>query len=273
MNELKDGAMSTALTGKVYLVGAGPGDPELLTVKAHKLLRRADLVLHDDLIPPAILALAGPQAVVVNAGKRCGKKGMAQEEINARMIEAARRGLEVVRLKGGDPGIFGRLAEEVEALEAAGIPFEVVPGITAGIAAAASVGASLTDRRKSSRVIIVSGHRATTGEPREKTNWRALAAEDATLVIYMPGHHLAALREELLEAGLEPAIPAVIVSHAATPRQQQWSATLQELDKLPPMESPAILLIGRSLEGAHQRLSAERLGLALVEADVIVSSL
>jgi len=270
---LKGEVMTMTVTGKVYLVGAGPGDPELLTVRAYNLLRRADLVLHDDLNPPAILALAGPQAVVENVGKRCGKKGVAQEEINARMIEAARRGQEVVRLKSGDPGIFGRLAEEIDALEAAGIPYEVVPGITAGIAAAAAIGASLTDRRKTSRVILVSGHRATKGEPREKTNWKALAAEDATLVIYMPGSNFAGLRDELLAAGLDPGTPAVLVSRAATLQQQHGSTTLGALDQLLPLESPAILLIGRSLAGAHRRLSAELLALALDDAGAIVSPL
>ena len=119
-------------TGKIYLVGAGPGDPELLTVKAHRLIRQAAVVLHDDLVPEAIVSLAGRAAEVVNVGKRCGAKRITQDEINARMIASARLGLSVVRLKSGDPGIFGRLAEEMEALEAAGVPYEVVPGITAG---------------------------------------------------------------------------------------------------------------------------------------------
>ena len=146
----------------VYLVGAGPGDPDLLTLKAHRILREADEILHDDLVPAAILALANPVAVVANVGKRCGAKTMTQEQINARMIQSAREGRKVARLKGGDPGIFGRMAEEIDALEAAGVPFEVIPGITAGMAAAASLGISLTDRRKSSHAIFVSAHPATT---------------------------------------------------------------------------------------------------------------
>src|SRR6202047_3476887 len=152
-----DEAMPSSCTGKVYLVGAGPGDPELLTVKAQNLLRRADVVLHDDLVSQAILVLAGPQAMVVNVGKRCGAKGITQAEINARMIDSARRGLQVVRLKSGDPAIFGRLAEELDALEAAGVECEVIPGITAGIAAAASLGASLTDRGRFSGVGVWTG--------------------------------------------------------------------------------------------------------------------
>ena len=263
--------MTLSGEGKVYLVGAGPGDPELLTVKAYRLLQRADLVLHDDLNPPEVLAVAGPQAVVENVGKRCGQKGVPQEEINRRMIEAARCGFEVVRLKGGDPGIFGRLAEEIEALEAAGVQFEVVPGVTAGTAAAASLGVSLTDRRTASHVIIVTGHRAASSEKRAKTNWKALAQHDATLLIYMPGSDFANLRDELLAAGLEPETPAVIVSRAATPAQQERATTLDNLDRLPPMESPAILLIGRCVGSARKRLSAECMSLALAEAGLSVA--
>jgi uroporphyrin-III C-methyltransferase len=265
--------MSGKLTGKVYLVGAGPGDPDLLTVKAHRLIRRAGVILHDDLVPAAILALAGPKAEATNVGKRCGRKGITQAEINARMIESARRGLEVVRLKSGDPGIFGRLAEEIDALETAGVPFEVVPGITAGIAAAASLGVSLTDRRKSSHVIIVSGHRAPKNAPEEKTDWKSLAREDATLVVYMPGNDFIIVREELLAAGLDPAIPAVIVSHATAPCQQHRSTTLGALNALPRMESPAVLLIGRSLDRAHGRSKSDAASLAFDEAELILSSL
>ncbi|MGA2718588.1 MAG: uroporphyrinogen-III C-methyltransferase, partial [Candidatus Acidiferrales bacterium] len=195
-------------SGKVYLVGAGPGDPELLTVKAHRLIREAGVVLHDDLVPSTIVALAGSDAEVVNVGKRCGAKRITQDEINTLMIGAARRGSSVVRLKSGDPGIFGRLAEEMEALDAAGIPYEVVPGITAGIAAAASLSVSLTDRRKSARVVIVTGHKAYAGQKQQKIDWKSLAREDATLIVYMPGHEFSNLREELLEAGLSRDVPA-----------------------------------------------------------------
>jgi uroporphyrin-III C-methyltransferase len=265
--------MTTAIRGKVYLVGAGPGDPGLLTVKADQLIRRADIILHDDLVGVAILALAGPQAEVANVGKRCGAKKITQAEINARMIESARRGLQVVRLKSGDPGIFGRLAEEIDALEAAGVPFEVIPGVTAGIAAAAGLGVSLTDRRTSSRVIIVSGHHASKNAPLEKTNWKDFAREDATLVVYMPGNNFLSLRDELLEAGLDPGIPAVIVSHATTPGEQRRSTTLGDLDKLPRVDSPAVLLIGRSLGRAYRRLSAHSPSRAFHEAELLLSSL
>jgi uroporphyrin-III C-methyltransferase len=263
--------MKQVFTGTVHLVGAGPGDPELLTVKAHRLLARADIVLHDDLVPGEILALAGPQAEVVNVGKRCGAKGVTQAEIDARMIESARRGLDVVRLKSGDPGIFGRLAEEIEALAAADVPFEVVPGVTAGIGAAASLGVSLTDRRKSARVVVVTGHHAQKGGQREKPDWKTLARGNTTLIIYMPGHDFAGLRDELLAAGLDEDIPAAIVSHATTPQQRHQYTTLAELDKLPRMHSPSILLIGRVLEDARLRGGGNPM-LALDEARLILSS-
>jgi uroporphyrin-III C-methyltransferase len=263
--------MTSTITGTVHLVGAGPGDPELLTVKAHRLLAAADVILHDDLVPAAILAVAGPQAEVINVGKRCGAKGITQDEIDSLMIGYARRGMGVVRLKSGDPGIFGRLAEEMEALTAAGVPFEVVPGITAGLGAAATLGVSLTDRRKSARVVVVTGHHAKTGRHREKPNWKALSQGDATLVIYMPGHDFASLREEFLAAGLAGDIPAAIVSHATTPRQQHQYTTIGDLDKLARMDSPTILLVGRVLEDARLR-AAENPLLALDDASLILSS-
>jgi uroporphyrin-III C-methyltransferase len=265
--------MTHPFTETVYLVGAGPGDPELLTVKACRLLERADVVLHDDLVPVAILALARPHAEIVNVGKRCGAKGTTQDQINARMIESARRGLVVVRLKSGDPGIFGRLAEELDALESADVPFKVVPGITAGIAAAASLGTSLTDRRTSARVVVVTNHYAHGSRSPEKTDWQALAREDTTLVIYMPGRDFASLRMELLAAGLSPEIPAVIVSRATTPEQSFQFVSLDDLDKLPHLAAPTILLIGRSLEGAQRRSSGDSASLAFDEAAVILSSL
>ena len=146
--------MKASMHGKVFLVGAGPGDPDLLTVKAHALIRAAQVILHDDLVSAPILALASPHAMVVNVGKRCGTKNITQSEINRLMIASARRGLSVIRLKSGDPGLFGRLAEERDALESAGIPYEIVPGITAALSAAASLGVSLTDRRTSSRIVV-----------------------------------------------------------------------------------------------------------------------
>ena len=151
--------MKTPRHGKVYLVGAGPGDPDLLTVKAHALIRAAEVILHDDLVSAPILALANPHAMVVNVGKRCGTKNISQAEINRLMISSAGRGLSVVRLKSGDPGIFGRLAEERDALESADVSYEIIPGITAALSAAASLGVSLTDRRTSSRIVVITADR------------------------------------------------------------------------------------------------------------------
>jgi uroporphyrin-III C-methyltransferase len=242
--------MTTSMNGKVFLVGAGPGDPNLLTVKAHALIRSAEVILHDDLVSAPILALADPHAMVVNVGKRCGTKNITQSEINHLMIASARRGLSVVRLKSGDPGLFGRLAEERDALESAGIPHEIVPGVTAALSAAASLGVSLTHRRTSSRIVVISAHRAHENENEPPTDWRTLSANNSTLVIYMPGRNLAALRQELLDAGLDANTPAAIVSAASTPQQREHRTTLDHLDTAPPMPAPSILLISRTLEHA-----------------------
>jgi uroporphyrin-III C-methyltransferase len=148
--------MTAAQAGTVYLVGAGPGDPELLTLKAARLLASADVVLHDDLVPAAILAHA-ERALIINVGKRCGRKNISQEQINSKMVDYARRGLSVIRLKSGDPLVFGRAGEEMDALRGAGIPFEVVPGITAAFAAAAALRRPLTDRRSASSISFSAG--------------------------------------------------------------------------------------------------------------------
>jgi len=242
--------LKPSMHGKVYLVGAGPGDPDLLTVKANALIRDAEVVLHDDLVSAPILALVSPHAMVVNVGKRCGAKNISQAEINGLMIASAHRGLDVVRLKSGDPGIFGRVAEERDALESAGVPYEIVPGVTAALSAAASLGVSLTDRRTSSRIVVITAHRAHENESELPTDWRSLAANNSTLVIYMPGRNFAALQQELLYAGLDAETPAAIVSSASTREQREHCTTLGQLDNAPPMPAPAILLIGRTLEHA-----------------------
>lgn len=259
--------MTPIPSGTVYLVGAGPGDPELLTLKAYALLQRADVVLHDDLVPLAIVSLANLNGKVVNVGKRCGKKGITQAEINFLMIEHARLGRSVVRLKSGDPAIFGRLAEETDALAAASIPYEVVPGITAALAVTASLGVSLTDRRKSSRIVIASGHRARANEPSPRNDWSALAHEDATLIVYMPGRDLTVLRNEFLRAGLPAETPAVVVSRATTSAQREWLTTIGKLNTLTPIESPSLLLVGCSLEHARPQTSAVSRAAATGNAD------
>jgi len=178
--------MSSAEPGKVYLVGAGPGDPELLTLKAARLLAEAGVVLHDDLVPQSILDVAGKQALIISVGKRCGRKKITQAAIHDLMIVSARRGLSVIRLKSGDPMIFGRAAEEIDALREAEVPFEIIPGVTAASSAAAFVGASLTDRRVASSLIVLSGHRTVP----QQDLWAGGLPTDATLAIYMPGQDL-----------------------------------------------------------------------------------
>lgn len=232
--------VSTALPGTVYLVGAGPGDPELLTLKAAHLLASADLVLHDDLVPQAVLAHA-EQALVINVGKRCGRKNLSQEQIDTMMVDHARRGLSVVRLKSGDPLVFGRAGEEMDALRAASIPFEVVPGITAAFAAAAAIQRPLTDRRSASSISFASGHHA----PGSTLEPASLAG--ATRVIYMPGRDPSTTASQLRQEGLPADLPCVIVSRAAQPDQQIVRTTLAQLDRIPQVPAPSILLAGEAL--------------------------
>ena|ERR1700735_4217202 len=247
------------MPGKVSLVGAGPGEPELLTIKAHRLLRQADLVLHDDLVSAAVIALAGPRTILVNVGKRCGTKRITQTEINALMVEAAREGKQVVRLKSGDPGIFGRLNEEIETLHAENIPFEVVPGVTAANAAAASLGVSLTDRHKSSRVVFVSGHQAGSKGPADEPDWNSLAQQNATIVVYMPGNGLRHLSRKLVAAGLPPDTCSVVVAQASRAQQKQFWTTVGGLADFDSAASPSILLIGQTLEAAASRAALQNL--------------
>src|ERR1700732_260612 len=182
------------MTGKVYLVGAGPGDPELLTLKAARALKNADVVLHDDLVGAEILGLAPAHTQIRNVGKRCGKKNISQEEINFLMVNLAASGLQVVRLKGGDPLIFGRIGEEIAALRKANIEFEIVPGITAALGAASTAQIPLTHRQSSHALVFVAGHTASGDDP---TNWRALVSLGATVVLYMPGHHYSQIARQL----------------------------------------------------------------------------
>jgi uroporphyrin-III C-methyltransferase/precorrin-2 dehydrogenase/sirohydrochlorin ferrochelatase len=235
--------------GKVFLVGAGPGDPELLTVRALRLIQTADAILHDDLVPPSILALAMPRALTMNVGKRCGVKKIGQEEINALMVEHARAGRCVVRLKSGDSLVFGRAAEEMAALAEAGIEYEAIPGITAASAAAAAVGCSLTDRNSASSVIVSTGYRASSRRGEEKSH-----IENATRAVYMPGRDLAPLAEEWLSEGYPADLPCAVVSHAAQPNQKVYLTTLGALSDAPPAEAPSVLLAGwavRNIAAEH----------------------
>ncbi|HVN93016.1 MAG TPA: siroheme synthase CysG [Terracidiphilus sp.] len=243
-----------AVAGSGYLVGAGPGDPELLTVKAVRLIESADVVLHDDLVPQAILDLVKTDSNVVNVGKRCGHKNITQEEINALMIEHARAGRSVVRLKSGDPLLFGRAGEELDALAAANIPCQVVPGVSAAFAAAAAIGRSLTDRDWASHVVLSTGHHA------QSHNREVLPAIEAgTRVVYMPGRDLTLLAAEWLAEGLPPELPCVVVSRAAQHDEQVVHTTLGRLGEIEPAAAPSVLIAGwavRQLEAREE--STER---------------
>jgi len=233
-------ALGGAAKGRVYLAGAGPGDPDLLTARAARLLATADVVLHDDLVPEAVLRLANAEALAQNVGKRCGAKKITQAEINALMIAQARAGRSVVRLKSGDPLVFGRAAEEIDALREADVAFEVVPGITAAFAAAAALGLSLTDRRASSSVHFSSGHHANGCMP---------AIAEPTRVVYMPGRDFAALAAEWRGQGLPGDLPCAAISRAAQPDQQITVTTLDELDGVEAGPAPVLVMAGWVLKG------------------------
>jgi len=234
------------MNGKVYLVGAGPGDPELLTLRALRVLREADLLLHDDLVPPAILNLATPGVETVNVGKRCGRESAIQEAINARMVAGARQGLTVVRLKGGDPSVFARGGEEIEALRLAEVEFEIVPGVTAASAASAAAGISLTQRRIASRVVFLTGHSAA-GQDRYQDEWSSLGLKgglDTTLVVYMPGPDYTRLQGRLLGAGIHGETPCLLVSALSTGASRSHRTSVGQLASSPPMLTATILIVG-----------------------------
>jgi uroporphyrin-III C-methyltransferase len=244
--------VSKAQAGKVYLVGAGPGDPELLTIKAARLLAEAGVVLHDDLVPQSILNLAGKQALIISVGKRCGRKKITQAAIHDLMIVSARNGLAVIRLKSGDPMIFGRAAEEIDALREAGVPFEVVPGVTAASSAAAFLEASLTDRRLSSKLIVLSGHHAANTVPQPDL-WPGSLPQDATLAIYMPGQDLAKVAASLLNNGMSESMPCVAVTHASRPEGAYTASRLSGLAQLHTSVAPTLLLVGHAFEALVKR--------------------
>lgn len=255
--------MTSVGTGRVYLVGAGPGDPELLTRKACRLLAEADVVLHDDLVPESILSLARKQALVMSVGKRCGRKKVTQAQIHELMISSARNGLTVVRLKSGDPMIFGRAGEEMDALRAAQITFEVVPGVTAASSAAALIEASLTDRRIASKLIVLSGHPAA-GEPSSRQLFSAVPPEDTTIAIYMPGNDLTDLIAALLRSGLSETMPCVAVSDASRGEAGYTAFRLGTFQPLLPSPGPRLLLVGRAFENVLNRESQGASGLEQV---------
>jgi uroporphyrin-III C-methyltransferase len=229
--------------GRVYLIGAGPGDPELLTLKAARALARADVVLIDDLVDRGVLEHAPTQVRVVEVGKRGGCRSTPQAFIERLMVRLARSGKVVVRVKGGDPFVFGRGGEEVLALTAAGVTCEVVPGITAGIAVPAACGIPVTHRAMARGVTFVTGHTSDGAGP----DWAALAASGTTLVIYMGLAHIGSICTALLGAGMRPAMPAAVIQEGTLPGQRQVTATLATLAGRAVAEqicSPAIIVIG-----------------------------
>ena len=230
-------------SGKVWLVGAGPGDPDLLTLRAARLIMRAKLIVHDGLVDPAILALAQPGARLISVAKRRSRHTMPQEEINALLVREAMAGTEVVRLKGGDPFIFGRGGEEAEACHAAGVEVEVVPGISAAIGAAAAAQMPLTHRRSASIVSFVAGQCKGLSEQ----NWAGLAGQGRTLVIYMGLATAEAIADKLIEDGLAPDMPVAVVENATRPQMRVLRGPLAGLPDLvlrEKVKSPAIIVIG-----------------------------
>ncbi len=234
---------SGPVQGKVWLVGAGPGDPDLLTLRAARLIMRAALIVHDGLVDPAILALAQPKARLISVAKQRSRHTMPQDEINALLVREALAGREVVRLKGGDPFIFGRGGEEAEACHAAGVPVQVVPGISAAIGGAAAAQMPLTHRRSASIVSFVAGQCKGLSEQ----DWSGLAGKGRTLVIYMGLATAEAIADKLIADGLAPDMPVAVIENATRPQMRVLRAALAGLPDLVvrhKVKSPAIIIIG-----------------------------
>ncbi len=232
--------------GAVWLVGAGPGDPGLLTLLAAHALAHADVVVYDALVDPAILALARASAQQIYAGKRGGKPSPKQPDISATLVRAARAGKRVLRLKGGDPFVFGRGGEEALALVAAGVPFRIVPGVTAGIGGAAYAGIPATHRAINAAVTLVTGH-GTEGDLPDGLDWTALARGAPVLVLYMALKHLDAIARRLLDGGRAADEPVAVIAHATTPRQQVVETTLGRCvadAARAGVEPPAVIVVG-----------------------------
>ncbi|MFI4933360.1 MAG: uroporphyrinogen-III C-methyltransferase [Caulobacterales bacterium] len=240
------GGDTPARLGEVWLVGAGPGDPELLTIKALKVLQTADVVVHDGLVSEAILDLAPAQAQRISVAKRKSRHSYAQDEINRMLVAFARDGLKVARLKGGDPFIFGRGGEELEACRAAGVPCHIVPGVTAALAAGASAGAPLTHRGAAQAVTFVTGHAMSGGEP--DLDWASLARTNQTVVIYMGVSTAPALAARLIGAGRAATTPALIVENASLPDERSIATTLADLaSAAETVTGPALLIVGEAM--------------------------
>jgi uroporphyrin-III C-methyltransferase len=239
---------ATRALGTVYLVGAGPGAPDLLTMRAVRLLERADIVFHDALVHPGTLAIAA-RAELVAVGKRCGKHSTAQRFINKRLVDAAQRHAVVVRLKGGDPMLFGRAQEEIDALDAAGVPWDIVPGVTAALAAAAEVGVSLTQRGVARSVAFATPR---VGEGEQASDWvRSIAAADSG-AIYMGVGQAATIAAALIAAGKAASTPIAVVENASLPQARTQFLTLAQLPQLDASawSGPATILFGPQFASA-----------------------
>ena len=242
-------------TGKIWLVGAGPGDPELLTLRAARLIMQARLIVHDGLVDPAILAMARPSARMISVAKRRSRHTMAQAEINALLIREALAGNEVVRLKGGDPFIFGRGGEEAEAARAAGVAVEIVPGISAALGAAAAAQIPLTHRNSSNIVSFVAGQCKGLAEQ----DWSGLAGKGRTLVIYMGVATAEAIAEKLIADGLSPEMPLAVIENATRGDMRVLRAPLAGLAQLVTtqrVKSPAVIVIGEVVAADETELRA-----------------
>ncbi|HSZ51470.1 MAG TPA: uroporphyrinogen-III C-methyltransferase [Caulobacteraceae bacterium] len=246
MVALSGGAAADTPHGEVWLVGAGPGDPDLLTVKALKILAAADVVVHDGLVSDEVLSLAPQKARRISVAKRRSRHSYAQDEICRMLVAFAREGLNVVRLKGGDPFMFGRGGEELEACREAGVACHVVPGVTAALAAGASAGAPLTHRGAAQAVTFVTGH-AKAGEAPD-LDWPALARGNQTVVIYMGLATASAIAGRLIGAGRAPSTPAVIVENASLPMERRIVTTLSGLaEAAAGLDGPALLMVGEAM--------------------------
>jgi uroporphyrin-III C-methyltransferase len=235
------------MPGKVYIVGAGPGPADLLTVRAVAALRAAQIVLHDDLVSVEVLGLCRRSARLINVGKRRGQRGTSQEQINALMVQHARTSRAVARLKSGDPAVFGRLGEELDALREAGIAFEIIPGITAAAAAASAAELTLTDRRSASALVVLTAHNARENLRRQP----AVDLERTTFAVYMPGPDYAKTARELMEMGIDASTPCAVVSHACRGEQKVRFITLAGLGSTQGIAAPAVLIVGRVATREH----------------------
>lgn len=260
-----DGAATVSRPGKVWLVGAGPGDPELLTLKAARLIAAAGVIVHDGLVSSDILAMAAPHARLIDVAKRKSRHTLPQDDINRLLVAFALQGLDVVRLKGGDPFIFGRGGEELEECRAAGVECEVVPGVTAALAASASAGAPLTHRGLAQAVTFVTGH-AAHGDP--DLDWDHLAKANQTVVIYMGLTTAGLIAGRLMGAGRDAATPALIVVNASRTDEARYSTTLGQLAATAEgLTGPALLIVGEAMaltsvlsregEGGHAKHGGE----------------